>query len=107
MSPLWALQTVPLTTDTNGGTIDLEGSRMLFSDATLLGRAGGPTAAGGALSVFSGRFYGASPLQTSADTNLIVTQNGITIPATNPNPKSASPSAITPGMCSPGWAILP
>jgi filamentous hemagglutinin family protein len=86
-SPLWALQTVPLTTDTNGGTIDLEGSRMLFSDATLLGRAGGPTAAGGALSVFSGRFYGASPLQTSADTNLIVTQNGITIPATNPNPR--------------------
>ena len=86
-SPLWALQTVPLTTDTNGGTIDLEGSRMLFTDATLLGRAGGPTATGGALSVFSGRFYGASPLQTSADTNLIVTQNGITIPATNPNPR--------------------
>ncbi len=86
-SPRWALQTVPLTTDTNGGTIDLEGSRMLFSDATLLGRAGGPTATGGALSVFSGRFYGASPLQTSADTNLIVTQNGITIPATNPNPR--------------------
>ena len=86
-APLWKLRTVPVTSDSNGGTINLQGSRMLFTDATLLGRAGGPTATGGALSVFSGRFYGASPLQTSADTNLIVTQNGITIPATNPNPR--------------------
>jgi filamentous hemagglutinin family protein len=86
-APLWKLRTVPVTSDSNGGTINMQGSRMLFTDATLLGRAGGPTATGGALSVFSGRFYGASPLQTSADTNLIVTQNGITIPATNPNPR--------------------
>ena len=85
-APLWKLRTVPLSSDSNGGTIDLQGSRMLFTDATLLGRAGGATATGGTLSIFSGRFYPTDFSQTSAETNLIVTQNDRTIPATNNNP---------------------
>jgi hypothetical protein len=85
-APLWNLRTVPLSSDSNGGTIDLQGSRMLFTDATLIGRAGGGTATGGMLSIFSGR-YALDNTQTSADTNLIVTQDGLTIPATNANPQ--------------------
>ena len=76
-------QTVATRLDSNGGLIDLDGSQMLFSDATLLGRAGGPMATGGTLSVFSGRFT--TGLQTSADISLIVTQSGNVIPATNTN----------------------
>ena len=86
-APLWKIKTVPVTADSNGGTIDLQGSRMLFTDATLLGRAGGPTATGGTLSISSGRFFRVGALQTSADTNLIVTQDGLSIPATNSDPK--------------------
>jgi len=40
---------------------------MLFTDATLLGRAGGPTAAGGTLAVISGRFYLEGAFRTTAD----------------------------------------
>ena len=86
-APLWKLRTVPLTSDSNGGTIDLQGSQMLFSDATLLGRAGGATATGGTLSIFSGRFYAETDGRTSADTNLTVTQDTLAIAATNPNPR--------------------
>jgi filamentous hemagglutinin family protein len=87
-APLWKLKTVPLSADSNGGTIDLQGSRMLFTDATLLGRAGGATATGGTLSIFSGKFYGENASGTNADTNLVVTQGGVTIPATNTNPRT-------------------
>ena len=87
-APLWKLKTVPLSADSNSGTIDLQGSRMLFTDATLLGRAGGATATGGTLSIFSGKFYGENASRTNADTNLVVTQGGLTIPATNTNPRT-------------------
>ena len=79
-SPLWRLQSVPTRVDSDGGTIELTGSQMLYSDATLLGRAGGPTALGGTLSIFSGRFYSFGAARTSADINLVVTQNRAAIP---------------------------
>jgi filamentous hemagglutinin len=62
--------------DSNGGLIDLTGSQMLASDATLSGRAGGVDAIGGTLSVSSGRFYPAGATATGADINLIVAQSG-------------------------------
>ena len=62
--------------DSNGGTIDLSGSQMLRSDATLLGAAGGATAIGGRLVVSSGRYYREGETRTGADINLIVTQSG-------------------------------
>ncbi len=86
-APLWKLRTVAVNSDSNGGTIDLQGSQMLFTDATLLGRAGGATATGGTLSIFSGKFYADTDKRTSADTNLVVTQDALTIPATNTHPK--------------------
>ncbi len=81
--PLWSLRSVPVRMDSDGGLIDLQGSQMLFTDATLLGRAGGPTAVGGTLSVFSGRFYPLATERTGADINLVVTQDGRTISAAN------------------------
>jgi len=74
---------VPTRFDSDGGSITLRGSEMLFSDASLVGRAGGPTAAGGTLSVSSGRFYGVNDARTGADINLIVRQSGLTLPKTN------------------------
>ena len=67
---------VPTRVDSNGGLIDLTGSQMLLSDATLLGAAGGKTATGGALSVFSGNYYREGEARTSADSNLYVKQSG-------------------------------
>ena len=62
--------------DSNGGVIDLSGSQMLLSDATLRGGTGGPTATGGKLLVSSGRYYRDGESRTGADTNLVVTQSG-------------------------------
>ncbi|MCB1077304.1 MAG: filamentous hemagglutinin N-terminal domain-containing protein, partial [Verrucomicrobiae bacterium] len=73
-------QYVPVRIDTNGGSITLAGTEMLFTDATLIGRAGGPSAIGGSLSVSSGRYIEAGTEYTSADPNLIVTQGGSTLP---------------------------
>ena len=42
--------------DSDGGTITLSGRDMLFTDATLRGSAGGPSALGGSLAISSGRF---------------------------------------------------
>ncbi len=72
----FALRTIPVRLDSSGGLISMQGGQMLFSEATLLGRAGGPTATGGSLIVSSGRFYpeGVSPLPD--DINLIVKQSG-------------------------------
>lgn len=66
--------------DSNAGSITLQGDSELFTDATLRGNAGGPTATGGSLSVSSGSF---SPTGTAnlTDTHLVVTQSGPTIPA--------------------------
>ncbi len=70
--------------DSNGGAITLTGAQELFSDATLLGGAGGPSAVGGSLTVSSGRYYpaGTPPsAQTPIDVTLAVTQSGPTVPA--------------------------
>ncbi len=62
--------------DSNGGLIDLTGTQMLLSDATLSGAKGGVTAVGGQLSVSSGNFYNEGQSRTAADVNLIVKQSG-------------------------------
>jgi filamentous hemagglutinin len=80
-TPLWSLQSVPTRMDSNGGLLDIRGSEMLFTDATLLGAAGGPTAHGGTLSVASNRFAPVS----AADINLIVIAKGNTIASANTN----------------------
>lgn len=85
-APLWALQTYPVRVDSNGGRISLNGSQMLYSDATLAGRAGGASAGGGTLSVVSSRFYAEAAGRTGADINLVVTQSGRTLSSANTAP---------------------
>lgn len=75
----WGQQSIRVQVDSNGGTIALQGSQMLLSDATLRGFAGGPSAIGGLLSVSSGAFL----IESGADTNLIVSQSGKVIDPTN------------------------
>ncbi|MFN0127546.1 MAG: filamentous hemagglutinin N-terminal domain-containing protein, partial [Verrucomicrobiales bacterium] len=78
---LRGVQYVPVRIDSNGGSIRLTGSELLYSDATLIGRPGGPSAIGGSLSVSSGRFRPAGEPSTSAQENLIVKQSGLVLPA--------------------------
>ncbi len=71
------------TISSDGGTIRLAGEQALFTDATLLGAAGGASARGGKLFIQSGRYVDPSSAgaTTPLDTNLTVKQSGLTIPA--------------------------
>lgn len=80
-------QTVPVQVDSNAGSITLSGGQFLFSDATLLGKAGGSSAAGGSLSVSSNRFYGVTDTPSPSDITLTVTQSGPVLG----NPSAGSP----------------
>ena len=83
MTPYSLTPLMPARVDSNGGSIALQGAQELFTDATLIGRAGGPSALGGSLTVSSGRFLppDVSTLVTPLDPTLVVTQNGPVIPA--------------------------
>lgn len=70
----YARQAVAVRVDSDGGSIRLTGSQMLYNDATLRGGAGGPAALGGTLSVGSGLFRPGP--RNSAEINLIVDQTG-------------------------------
>ncbi len=80
-APLYTRTLVPTRIDSDAGEIVLTGGQHLFSDATLLGNAGGPTALGGSLTVSSGRFYGQGEVAKPTDTTLQVTQSAPVIPA--------------------------
>ena len=67
---------VPTLVESNAGSISLVGAQELFVDATLAGNAGGPSAAGGSLSITSGTFRAQAP----PNPNLMVTATGATIP---------------------------
>jgi len=75
---------VPVTIESNAGSISLAGAQMLYTDATLIGNAGGASATGGSLTVSSGRFVPAGQAFTSADTNLVIKQSGSTLHAGSP-----------------------
>jgi filamentous hemagglutinin len=88
---------VPVRLESNGGLITLTGLDFLVSDASLSGRAGGPSALGGTLAISSGRFYAPGNLPQPQDSNLTVSQSGPLIPAGT----SVSPLAIAkplPGL---------
>jgi filamentous hemagglutinin family protein len=58
--------------ESDAGKITLKGGQMLYSEATLLGKSGGPTALGGSLFVSSGRYVSGDTYDS--DINLLVTQ---------------------------------
>lgn len=78
----WGRRVLSVRIESSGGLIELHGSQMMMSDATLKGFAGGSRALGGRLSVSSGRF----DIQSSAELNLLVSASGAVIPGNNSNP---------------------
>ena len=74
--PPFMLSSERVEVASDGGLLRLDGGQMLFSDATLLGRPGGSSAAGGQLLVGSGRFYPPGILPPATDSNLVVVQSG-------------------------------
>lgn len=66
----------PTVVASNGGNIAFTGRQELYVDASLRGVAGGPGAAGGGLSIFSGAFNALTPLVPT----LLVTESDDTIP---------------------------
>ncbi|MCB1235824.1 MAG: filamentous hemagglutinin family protein [Verrucomicrobiae bacterium] len=96
-------QFVPVRFDSDGGSITLEGSQFLYTDATFVGRPGGPAAIGGTLSVRSGRLTTPGQPYTSADPNLVVKQSGYILP-NSPFPRGvgqqvlAANGAALPGI---------
>lgn len=76
-------KTIPVRIGADAGTVSLEGSELLFSDATLIGRAGSVSAIGGSLNVSSGRFIPTASSYTTADANLVLTQGQQAVPGTN------------------------
>ncbi len=84
---------VPTGIESNGGSITFTGAQGLWSDATLRGAAGGPSALGGSLTVTAGRFYPpgtSATAQTPRDVTLTVSQSGPTI-APQSRPAGQSP----------------
>ena len=81
--PPIGIERVPYLFESNGGSISLTGGQELFSDATLLGNAGGPNAAGGSLQISSGRYYRPGSIPAPTDPNLLVTQDDSTFTASN------------------------
>lgn len=79
-SSLFAARSTPTRVDSSGGTISLLGSRLMLSDATLKGNAGGPNGIGGQLIVSSGRFFDGLEQGNSAQINMVVSQSGLSIP---------------------------
>jgi filamentous hemagglutinin len=71
---------VPVRIESNGGMITLSGARMLYSDATLSGHAGGASAIGGSVTVSSGRFDIQGAATNTAQESLIVRQSGSLVP---------------------------
>jgi len=77
------IQLSALRVDSQGGSISLSGSEMLYSDMTLMARSGGSTALGGSLSIQSGRFYAPNDpalLTDLVNPNLVIAQDGMAIP---------------------------
>jgi len=74
--------TTPYQIDSQGGSIALSGSQELYSEATLVAQSGGVAAAGGSLSISSGRSYDlpTSTTPEPTDLNLAITQSGLSIP---------------------------
>ena len=102
-TPLENLRPIRKRIDSDGGTISLAGGQILYSRAAILGKAGGPSAAGGTLEVSSGKFYSATDTATPFDVGLTVTQ--ASLPAVVP--PADSQSAIGSKLKTAGGGNLP
>ena len=79
-APLYTPSVASMRIDSDAGEIELKGGDHLFTDATLRGAAGGPSALGGALTVSSGNFFVNAEERDVLDVTLRVRQSGNTLP---------------------------
>ncbi|MHA3774150.1 filamentous hemagglutinin family protein [Verrucomicrobiota bacterium sgz303538] len=81
-APLVSARVVSTNVASDGGSITLTGGQALYTNATLVGAAGGPTALGGNLIISSGRFYlpDSSTPPNPLDVTLEVAQRGSAFP---------------------------
>lgn len=93
---------VPVEVHSNGGSITLAGSKMLYSDAELIGNAGGASASGGSVTVSSGRFVEAGAPSNTGEANLVVRQGGFMLPQGFVSGGLGTPLAGTDGALLPG-----
>jgi filamentous hemagglutinin len=91
LTSLNGLITLPVTIESNGGTITLTGQSFLHNAASLTARSGGASAIGGTLNISSSRFVPPNTTSTSADINLVVTQNGPILSSSNPETTGTTP----------------
>ena len=91
LASLSGRNTVPVTIESNGGSITLAGNSFLHSDATLVANAGGTSANGGTLNISSSRFVPLNTASTTADINLVVTGGGNITSPTNPQATGTRP----------------
>jgi len=96
-TPPEIITTIRTQVDSNAGNIVLKGGQMLFSDATLVGEAGGNTALGGSLSVSSGKFYTPGAIAFPTDVNLVVLQDGKSIATPLPDGAGAVGMTVSGG----------
>jgi filamentous hemagglutinin family protein len=82
----------PVLIESNGGSISLKGTEELYSDATLIGRAGGSEATGGSLTISSGVYNTTGNPLPPSQISLIVSENGLTIGA------GSGPGKVVPGV---------
>ena len=94
--------------DSSGGAIALRGGEFLYSDATLVSRSGGVSAAGGSLNVGSGRFYGPEAQPRSTDLTLAIAQSGSVVNAAggNSDPIIGTAPTASDGIASGGGHLV-
>ena len=81
-APLYTREFAAMQIDSDAGEIEIKGGDHLFSDATLRGATGGPSALGGTLTISSSHFYSAntSHERSVLDVTLLVKPSGSTLP---------------------------
>jgi len=92
----------PVSIESNGGSISFSGARMLYSDATLMGRAGGASALGGSVGVSSGKFVALGRPSNTAEANLVVRQEGFLLPEGFISRGLGAPLTNSAGLALPG-----
>ncbi|QIF05757.1 filamentous haemagglutinin family protein [Roseimicrobium sp. ORNL1] len=102
-SPLFQSLGVPTRVDSDGGTMNFDGAEILFVDATLKGKAGGPRALGGSLSVTTKVLEPTGVQWSDTDITLVVTQHGPTLPV----PFAPGESAIGKAILAAGGVPMP
>ncbi len=97
---------VPVKVASNGGSIEMTGLGFLYSDATLIGKAGGKSAIGGSVTIQSGKFIPDNAVINTPPLNLMVSQGKLILPDSSV-PRAVGNTVLgTDGKALPGMGIF-